>query len=129
MNKIIHTLFNYLRAFLLIWLFLWCGNAISAISAHFLPGSIIGMLLLFIALSIKVLPEDWIAPSCHWFLRYMALFFVPVSVGLMDDYRIIMAQFVPIVVSSVLSTLLVLLLVAYGVQQLLKKNNTLEKKP
>lgn len=115
MNKPLHAILLYLRAFLLIWLFLWCGNALSTLSSHFLPGSIIGMLLLFFALSTKALPEHWVAPACHWFLRYMALFFVPVSVGLMKDYPILLAQFLPIVVSSVISTLLVLLVVAYGI--------------
>lgn len=122
MPAFLRTALRYVRAFLLILIFLWCGNALAALLPIVLPGSIIGMVLLFVALSLRWLPESWVAPGCQWFLTWMALFFVPVSVGLMNYYALVVAQFVPIVLSSVGSTLLVLLVVAAGTQWQMKKH-------
>lgn len=50
---------------------------------HF-PASILGMLLLFLALSHQWLAPQQIAQAAEPLLKYMALFFIPVGVGLMQ---------------------------------------------
>lgn len=47
---------QYLRAFALIYLCLFAGNAISALLPLTIPGSIIGMLILFALLASQILP-------------------------------------------------------------------------
>jgi hypothetical protein len=46
-----------------------------------IPGSIIGMLILFVLLALQVLPAKWVNPGCYVLIRYMALLFVPIGVG------------------------------------------------
>ncbi len=105
---------QYLRAFLLIYLCLLAGNALSALLPIPIPGSILGMLILFGLLASQILPARWVKPGCYVLIRYMALLFVPIGVGVMNYYDQLVSQFGPIVVSCVISTLIVMLAVAYS---------------
>ncbi|OON37037.1 murein hydrolase regulator LrgA [Izhakiella australiensis] len=104
-------LWRYLRAFLIIYLCLYAGNGVAALLPVTIPGSILGMLILFALLATQILPPDWVKPGCHLLIRYMALLFVPISVGVMNYTDLLQAQFGPIVVSCLISTLIVLVTV------------------
>ena len=73
-----------------------------------LPSSIIGMLVLTLLLKLKVVRLEWVKQLSDFLVSNMGFFFVPPGVAIMLYFDIIKAQFVPIVVASVVSTLLVL---------------------
>ncbi|NUU67435.1 CidA/LrgA family protein [Enterobacteriaceae bacterium BIT-l23] len=114
MHKTLKIIWHYLRAFLLIYACLYAGIAIAALLPITIPGSIIGMLILFLLLSLQILPAQWVKPGCHLLIRYMALLFVPIGVGVMQYFDLLRAQFGPVVVSCVVSTLVVLVVVSWS---------------
>ncbi|MEA9389251.1 CidA/LrgA family protein [Acerihabitans sp. TG2] len=114
MRNIIMNGWAFIRAFALIYLCLFVGNFLSSLLPMTIPGSILGMLILFILLSIQLLPPLWLKPGCHLLIRYMALLFVPIGVGVMNYWQQLSSQFGPIVVSCVVSTLLVMVVVGYS---------------
>lgn len=118
MPTVLSVCWRYLRAFTIIYLCLYAGNGIAALLPFSLPGSIIGMLILFALLASQILPVRWVKPGCHLLIRNMALLFVPISVGVMSYTDILSAQFGPIVVSCVVSTVLVLLVVGFSSHRL-----------
>ncbi len=118
MRTALSVCWHYLRAFIIIYACLYAGDGIAALLPLAIPGSIIGMLLLFALLASQIMPVTWVRPGCRMLIRYMTLLFVPISVGIMDYTDILRAQFGPIVVSCVVSTLLVLLIVGFGSQRL-----------
>ncbi|MFA1647666.1 MAG: CidA/LrgA family protein, partial [Enterobacteriaceae bacterium] len=79
-----------------------------------IPGSIIGMLILFVLLALQIIPAKWVKPGCSVLIRYMALLFVPIGVGVMQYYDLLKAQYGPIVVSCFISTLVVFLVVSWS---------------
>ncbi|MGM3175688.1 CidA/LrgA family protein [Dickeya lacustris] len=113
---------QYLRAFAVIYLCLLAGNALSALLPITIPGSILGMLMLFALLASQILPARWVKPGCHLFLRYMALLFVPIGVGVMNYYDLVRSQFGPIVVSCLISTVIVMIVVGYTTQMMHRDN-------
>lgn len=121
MSVALSTCWRYLRAFIIIYLCLYAGIGISALLPITIPGSIIGMLILFLLLGLQIVPVNWVKPGCYLIIRYMALLFVPISVGVMNYTDILSAQFGPIVVSCVLSTMLVLIIVGYSSHRLHSK--------
>lgn len=48
------------------------------------PGSIIGMVILFILLQTGVVRLSWIEAGANWLLAELLLFFIPSAVGIMD---------------------------------------------
>lgn len=121
MSRVLLTLFRYCRSFLAIYLCLIVGRGLSTLLPVAIPGSIIGMLLLFTLLATQILPVEWVRPGCQLIIRYMALLFVPISVGIMNDIDILSAQFAPIVVSCLVSTLIVLVTVGLLADRLQRK--------
>jgi holin-like protein len=94
------------------------ADVIFALLSSFISAYTPGMLILFALLASQILPVNWVKPGCHLLIRYMALLFVPISVGVMSYTDILTAQFGPIVVSCVVSTLLVLSIVGVSAHKL-----------
>ncbi|AHY14102.1 MULTISPECIES: CidA/LrgA family protein [Citrobacter] len=114
MSKSLNIIWQYLRAFVLIYACLYAGIFIASLLPITIPGSIIGMLILFVLLALQVLPAKWVNPGCYVLIRYMALLFVPIGVGIMQYFDLLRAQFGPVVVSCTISTLVVFLVVSWS---------------
>ena len=115
MIKLLLTVFEglmgYLRSFVIIFLCLVLGKGIQAFSHVAIPGSIIGMLILFVVLSMGLIPSHWVKDSCHLLIRHMALLFVPVGVGLMNYLDLLTANTWPILLSTIGSSMVVFLVI------------------
>lgn len=107
MSKALNVIWQYLRAFVLIYACLYAGIFLASLLPITIPGSIIGMLILFVLLALQVLPAKWVNHGCYVLIRYMALLFVPIGVGIMQYFDLLRAQFGPVVVSCTISTLVV----------------------
>ena len=81
MSKTLNIIWQYLRAFVLIYACLYAGIFIASLLPVTIPGSIIGMLILFVLLALQILPAKWVNPGFYVLIRYMALLFVPIGVG------------------------------------------------
>lgn len=73
-----------------------------------LPSSILGMLLLTLFLKLKLIRLEWVRSISDFLVTNIGFFFVPPGVAIMLYFDIIKAQFWPILVASVASTVLVL---------------------
>ena len=90
---------------LLCWL---AGTGLSHLTGSYISGNIIGMVLLFGALSMKWIDAERVRPAAKFLLGSMALFFVPYGVGLVESYLAIWDNLWTIVVAGVVSTAAVL---------------------
>ena len=86
-----------------------------------IPGSVIGMVLFFVALCLKIVRAEDVRGVCKFLLGNMALFFVPVGVGVMASAEIIGGQLGAIVVSGLVSTVLVMAVVGWTAQWMEKR--------
>ncbi len=103
-------------------LFCWAlGNGVSLLVGGYLPGSIIGMILLFASLCLHIVDAEMIRPAARFLLGAMALFFIPYGVGLIVSYEVLLDNFWAIVISGGVSTMLVLVCVGRVFQKLNKK--------
>lgn len=112
LKQVLNTVWQYLRAFAILYLCLIIGNVISTLLPFSIPGSIVGMLLLFVLLALQVIPAHWAKPGCSILLKNMTILFVPIGVGIMNYYDLLSQQMIPIVVSCIASTLIVMIVVA-----------------
>jgi len=95
------------------------GELIVFLTGIKLPSSIIGMLLLTLFLKLQGLSDFLVAN--------LGFFFVPPGVALMLYFDVIEAQFWPIVIATVVSTVLVLVVTGW-VHQLVRKSNGIFRK-
>lgn len=87
----------------------------SMLMNGFMPASVLGMIVLFVALRTKAVKTVDIKLVSRALLDNMVLFFVPVGSGIMVSYALIGQHFWAIVISLLISTVLVI--VGVGVLQ------------
>ncbi len=90
-----------------------------------LPSSIIGMLLLTLFLQLKWIKLEWVQGLCNFLVANLAFFFIPAGVALMLHFDLLASQWLPILISVPVSTILVLLVTGW-IHQLTR--NKLKKK-
>jgi len=73
-----------------------------------IPGNVIGMLLLFAALRMNLVRLEWVRDAAQLLLSHMALLFVPAGVGVMVYFDLIVMEWLPIVVATLVSTFVVM---------------------
>lgn len=101
------------------------GELISRGFRWSVPGSIIGMVLLTLALEFKVLKLSSVESVSDFLIRNMAFFFVPPGVGLMVNLDLLANNWLAISVAVVVSTVLVLVVTGW-VSQIGKSKATKE---
>lgn len=116
-----HRLQKALRlvaGFLVILAFWAAGEGLGRILPLPVPGSIAGMLLLTLALQLNVIPLALLEDIGALILAHMAVFFVPLGVGLIRYTDVLKEDWFPITVAVVGSTLAVLIVVGWIQQRL-----------
>ncbi|WP_429182261.1 CidA/LrgA family protein [Aeromonas salmonicida] len=98
----------YLRDFMVIVACLLVGKTLAAILPFAFPGSIIGMLLLFVLLSLQLVKLHWVELGAGLLLRHMSVLFVPVAVGLVAWLEPLRQSFGLIMLCIVLGIVLIL---------------------
>ena len=78
------------------------------------------MLLLTLFLKLKWIKLEWVQGLSNFLVANLGFFFVPPGVALMLYFDIIQAHFWPILIASVVSTLLVLVVTGW-IHQLTRK--------
>jgi holin-like protein len=109
-----------INTFLTLLIFQTIGEALSHGLSLPVPGPVIGMVLLFIFLMLKDDALEKLAPTAQGLLRHLSILFVPAGVGVMVHGRRIAAEWLPITVALVVSTVAALIVTALVVRWLQK---------
>lgn len=96
----------------IILLFLALGEGTSLLIEGFIPGNVVGMILLFSALHLNLVKPRSIESTALFLTKNMALFFIPAGVGLMASFHLLGQHWISILLASIISTLLVIATVA-----------------
>ena len=96
---------------LIIFGFSFIGNVISNVFRLPVPGSILGMILLFLALQFKLLEFRHVDEAGSFLINNMTILFLPAGVGIMAKWNLIShfwAQILLIVVGALVINMLIL---------------------
>lgn len=116
----IMKVFNQLAIILGIWA---VGEYISSIISNIvlIPGSIIGMILLFLMLQFKIISIESIDSISDFFLDNMALFFVPAGVSLIKSMDLIKQNIILLVIAIFVTTVIVMWSTGIVVEVMMKR--------
>lgn len=116
-----------LLGFLIVFGCLFVGEIVIHITKLPLPPSIIGLLLLFLLLSLKKVELSKVQSVAKTMLDYLAFMVVPICISIMQYLDIIKADAIPLLIGTIVSTLIVLFTTAKThsiVRHFLKKKET-----
>lgn len=109
----------------LFWIFLFSllGELLSILirSIVAIPGSVIGMVLLFIALHYNWLAMEDVEDVGTWLTDNMAIFFVPAGVGLMTNFDILGGIWWQLLLILLISVVVLIGIVGHIVQAIKRK--------
>lgn len=108
----------------LIMLITFIGTEVQKLLHIPLAGSIVGLMLFFLLLQFKIIPESWINVGADFLLKTMVFFFIPSVVGIMDVASNITMNYILFFIVIIFGTCLVALSSGYIAEKMLEKSNT-----
>jgi holin-like protein len=99
------------------------GETLSRGLAIPIPGNVLGMGLMLLALWTKIVRIEWVEEAAELLLSHLALFFVPAGVGVMVYFGLIGRQWLPIVVATVVSTFVVMAVTGWVATRLERRDS------
>lgn len=97
---------NYLRELGIILAVCVAGEVLSVIIGGVLPGNVLGMILLLVLLAVRLIKASQVEHAADFFLKNMAIFFLPVSLGILEIYSQLKSQLAAILAVCVITTFL-----------------------
>jgi holin-like protein len=95
-------------------------NGLASLLHLKIPGSILGIALVFILLQIKVLKLEWIDLGAKWLLAEMLLFFIPPAAGMIKYQTLLLSNGPRILLVVVCSTVAVMICAGLLTQSIAK---------
>lgn len=100
------------KEFMYILIFSILGEMIAKAIRLPFPGSVIGMLLLFLSLELKIISLNKIEKVGNFLLANLAILFIPAGVGIMTKFNLIKNIWLSFLLLNVITTIISLILIA-----------------
>ncbi|WP_026696033.1 CidA/LrgA family protein [Peribacillus kribbensis] len=97
------------------------GSMISNYLDIPIPGGIVGLVILFLLLQLKIIKVEWIEKGADWLLAELMLFFIPAAVGIVNYQKAIGSKWVSLLIVIVLSSLTVMAVTGLTAQYISKR--------
>lgn len=112
---------KYFRQLIIVFGFYYGGEWISTLLHLPLPGSLVGMILLFCALQFHILPLSSVEDTADFFLAHLPFFFIPAGVGLMANFIHIQNIWFQILLVCLITTILTMGCSGFCIQKLMER--------
>ena len=96
----------------IILLFYAFGECIALLTGRLIPGSVIGMVLLFAALCTGIVKPEKVRPVARFLTDNMGLFFLPAGVGIVNATDMLSQHWQAVLTACAVSTVAVIVTVA-----------------
>lgn len=103
---------------LLLYLFSLAGGYLQRLLHLPVSGSIVGLLLLFALLLLKIVPVRWIEDGATAVLAYLPLFFIPATAGIVNHMDIFSGRGLLLILILIVSSVLTIAAAAHSSQWL-----------
>jgi holin-like protein len=118
---------RFVNGMLILLVFYGVGTLASKWLHIPLPGNLIGMLLLTLALCKGWIRMDWVEKASGFLIRHMLLFFVPIITGVVSYLGMISQDPWPMVLSLLAGPILVIIVAGRVVQKYVNRQQTNKK--
>ena len=98
----------------------WVSTVIESLLPIPFPASVIGMILLFVLLALKVIKVHHIREKSDFLLHNMSFFFIPAGVSILNYLDVLARCIVPLILICVVSTILTFAATAYAIRLTLR---------
>ena len=97
------------------------GVLIADVTRLPIPGNVIGMVILFLLLYLKVIKVEQISTISNFFLEHLAFFFIPAGVGLISSFSVIKNIWLQLLIVCFVTTAITMICTGLVVQKIANK--------
>lgn len=118
---------KYMFQAMIIFGFSLMGEILHAIIPAPIPASVYGLVLLFLALLTKLVKLEQVETTAEYMISIMPLFFIEPTVGLMESFGIARGKVIPLVLTSAVSFIMVMIVTGLTAQFMIRKKKSNKK--
>ena len=118
---------KYVRQFAMILLFSFLGEILHEIIPLPIPASVYGLVLLLAALCMKLVKVEQVQEGARFLIEIMPVMFIPAAVGLLTSWEVLKPICVPVIVITVLTTIIVMASTGLVTQGIIRKEKKKEE--
>lgn len=118
---------KYVRQFAIILLFSFLGEILHVIIPISIPASVYGLVLLLAALCIKIVKVEQVQEGAGFLIEIMPVMFIPAAVGLLTSWELLKPICIPVIVITVVTTVIVMVSTGMVTQGIIRKERKKEE--
>lgn len=118
---------KFLRQFCIILFVSFLGEILYAILPLPVPASVYGLILMFLALCLGIIKPEHISGAADFLIEIMPVMFIPAAVGLLDSWASLRPVWLPFILITVLTTIIVMAVTGQVTQRMIQRENRKNK--
>ena len=99
---------KFIRQFFIIILISFIGEACHYFIPIPVPASIYGLVIMLVCLKTRIIKLHYVKETADYLIEIMPLMFIPPAVGLIDSYGVLKPLIVPVILITLVSTVIVM---------------------
>lgn len=119
---------NYLKQFVIILFVSFLGELLHIVIPLPIPASVYGLILMLLALCLGILRLEQVKETADFLIEIMPIMFIPAAVGLLESWSALQPIFVPVIVITILTTIIVMGITGRVTQFMIRKGKGRRKK-
>lgn len=112
---------KFLRQFSVILFISFLGEVLRMLIPLPVPASVYGLVLMLSALCTGILKLDQVKDTADFLIEIMPVMFIPAAVGLLDSWPALQPIWAPVLLITVLTTILVMAVTGLVTQYIIRK--------
>lgn len=112
---------KYLRQFAIILFISLLGELLRILIPLPIPASVYGVVLMLVALTTGILKVHQVKEAADFLIEIMPVMFIPAGVGLLESWPALQPVWVPIVLITLLTTVIVMAVTGQVAQKIIRK--------
>ena len=112
---------KYLRQFAIILFVSLLGELLRILIPLPIPASVYGLVLMLVALTTGMLKVHQVKAAADFLIEIMPVMFIPAGVGLLDSWPALRSVWIPVVLVTLLTTIIVMAVTGQVAQKIIRK--------
>lgn len=112
---------KYLRQFAIILFISLLGELLRILIPLPIPASVYGLVLMLVAMTTGMLKVHQVKAAADFLIEIMPVMFIPAGVGLLDSWPALQPVWVPVVLITLLTTIIVMAVTGQVAQKIIRK--------
>lgn len=114
----------YLRQFCIILFVSFLGELLHAMIPLPVPASVYGLILMLAALCTGIIKLRQVRETAGFLIEIMPVMFIPAAVGLLESWAFLKPVWVPVILITILSTVIVMAVTGRVTQKMIQRDTT-----